>query len=197
MCLCPSSDSSSGNRLSESSCSDGGSGTPLSDRASLIGLDFQNQYSPEQNQDQDSEEAGGGGLDRGVKDGEGVESSSNQCGLVAEDQPTETVTHPCDSSLFPAPTDPSVSSLFSCPSSHLPPGSLLLQSLENQLNPVKASGPGAEVVPPTPDVDLLLECTFSYMHNTEEEDVQEQQPMEEQEDEFLSPLIGPEEEEVG
>ncbi len=184
--------------VQDSSCSDGGSGTPLSDRASLIGLDFQNQYSPEQNQDQDSEEAEGGGLDRGVKDGEEVESSSNQCGLVAEDQQTETGTNLCRSSLFPAPTDLSpVSSLFSCPSSNLPPGSLLLQGLEDQLNPGKASGPGAEVIPPTPDVDLLLECTFSYMHNTEEEDVQEQQPMEEQEDEFLSPLIGPEEEEGG
>lgn len=92
--------------------------------------------------------------------------------------------------------------LFSCPSSLLPPGSLLFQSLENQRNQGKGSGPcpDAEVVPPTPDVDLLLECTFSYMHNTEEEEGQEHQPMEEQEDEFLSPLIGPEEkeeEEVG
>ncbi|XP_051250468.1 tectonin beta-propeller repeat-containing protein 2 isoform X4 [Dicentrarchus labrax] len=154
-------DSSSGTRLSESSCSDsmfvvqdsscsdGGSGTPLSDRASLVGLDLQNQDSPDQDQD------------RGVKDGEEGESSCNQAGSL------------------------------------LPPGSLLLQGLENQLTPGKASGPGAEaeVVPPTPDVDLLLECTFSYMHNTEEEDGQEQQPMEEQEDEFLSPLIGPDEEE--
>ncbi|XP_034530211.1 tectonin beta-propeller repeat-containing protein 2 [Notolabrus celidotus] len=149
-------DSSSGNRLSESSlsdsmfvvqdssCSDGGSGTPLSDRASLVGLDLQNQDSPESNQD--SQETGGGE----------VESCKQ--------------------------------------SSLLPPGSLLLQGLENQLNPGKVSGPVAEgeVVPPTPDVDLLLECTFSYMHNTEEE---EQQPMEEQEDEYLSPLIGPEDEE--
>ncbi|XP_008294911.1 tectonin beta-propeller repeat-containing protein 2 [Stegastes partitus] len=155
-------DSSSGNRLSESSCSDsmfvvqdgscsdGGSGTPLSDRASLIGLDLQ---------DQDSQEAGGGGSNKAVKDRE--ESSSNQAGSI------------------------------------LPPGSLLLQGLENQLNPGKASGPGsaADVVPPTPDVDLLLECTFSYMHNSEEDDGLEQQPMEEQEDEFLSPLIGPEEDE--
>lgn len=56
---CLSTDSSSGTRLSESSCSDsmfvvqdgscsdGGSGTPLSDRASLIGLDLQNHESPE------------------------------------------------------------------------------------------------------------------------------------------------------
>ncbi|XP_059208649.1 tectonin beta-propeller repeat-containing protein 2 [Centropristis striata] len=164
-------DSSSGTHLSESSCSDsmfvvhdgscsdGGSGTPLSDRASLIGLDLQNQDSPEQLQDQNSQEAGGGGSDGGENDGEEVESFSNQSGSL------------------------------------LPPGSLLLQSPENQLNPGKAPGPGpgAEVAPPTPDVDLLLECTFSYMHNTEEEE--EQQLMEEQEDEFLSPLIGPEEDE--
>ncbi|XP_054862089.1 tectonin beta-propeller repeat-containing protein 2 [Amphiprion ocellaris] len=161
-------DSSSGNRLSESSCSesmfvvqdgscsDGGSGTPLSDRASLICLDLQNQDSPDQNQD--SQEADGGDPNNAVKD---REFSSNQACSV------------------------------------LPPGSLLLQGLENQLNPRKASGPGsdANVVPPTPDVDLLLECTFSYMHNSEEDDGLEQQPMEEQEDEFLSPLIGPEEEE--
>lgn len=90
-----------------------------------------------------------------------------------------------------------VSSLLSCSSSHLPPGSLPLQGLEHQLNLEKASVPGADadVVPPTPDVDLLLECTFSYMHTTEEDDGHEEQPMEEQEDEFLSPLIGPDEEE--
>ncbi|XP_054469725.1 tectonin beta-propeller repeat-containing protein 2 [Anoplopoma fimbria] len=163
-------DSSSGIRLSESSCSDsmfvvwdgscsdGGSGTPLSDRASLTGLDLQNQDSPEQIQDQISLKAGCEDLLRGVKDGEEAESSSNQSGSL------------------------------------LHPDSLLLQGLEN---PGKASGPGpgAEVVPPTPDVDLLLECTFSYMHNTEGDDGQEQQPMEEQEEAFLSPLIGPEEEE--
>ncbi|KAM9341628.1 tectonin beta-propeller repeat-containing protein 2 [Symphorus nematophorus] len=150
-------DSSSGNHLSESSCSesmfvvqdgscsDGGSGTPLSDRASLVGLDLQNQDSPEQSQDQDSQEGQG----EGVRDREEVESSNQS-------------------------------------------GSLLLQGLDNQ-----GQGPGTEteVVPPTPDVDLLLECTFSYMQNTEEDDGQEQQPMEEQEDEFLSPLIGPEDEE--
>ncbi|TKS86229.1 Tectonin beta-propeller repeat-containing protein 2 WD repeat-containing protein KIAA0329/KIAA0297 [Collichthys lucidus] len=159
-------DSSSGTRLSESSCSDsmfvvqdgscsdGGSGTPQSDRASLIGMDLQNQDSPEPEQEQEPQEMGG--LNRGVKGGEEVDSGSL-----------------------------------------LPPGSLLFQSLENQRNQGKGSGPcpDAEVVPPTPDVDLLLECTFSYMHNTEEEDGQEQQPMEEQEDEFLSPLIGPEEKE--
>lgn len=48
-------------------------------------------------------------------------------------------------------------------------------------------------MPPTPDVDLLLECTFSYMHNSEEDNMQEQRPMEEPEDDILSPLIAPEE----
>lgn len=80
---------------------------------------------------------------------------------------------------------------FCCLSSFLPPGSLIFQGPESQLKPDAEP----EVIPPTPDVDLLLECTFSYMHNTDEDDRQEQQPMEEQEDEFLSPLIGPEEEE--
>lgn len=60
-------------------------------------------------------------------------------------------------------------------------------------DPGKASDPGTEVDPLALNVDLLLECTFSYMHNTEENDEQEQQPMEEQEGGFLSPLIGPEE----
>ncbi|KAM8914179.1 tectonin beta-propeller repeat-containing protein 2 isoform 2-T5 [Spinachia spinachia] len=69
-------------------------------------------------------------------------------------------------------------------------GSLLPHDLED---PRKASDPGTEVDPLTLNVDLLLECTVSYMHNTEENDVQEQQPMEEQEGRFLNPLIGPEE----
>ncbi|XP_035851875.1 tectonin beta-propeller repeat-containing protein 2 isoform X2 [Sander lucioperca] len=73
-----------------------------------------------------------------------------------------------------------------------PPGSLPLQVLQTQRDPGSASGSGAEAeaVPPTPDVDLLLECSFSYLHNAEEP---MEQPMEQQE-EFLSPLIGPEEE---
>ncbi|KAE8277165.1 Tectonin beta-propeller repeat-containing protein 2 [Larimichthys crocea] len=153
-----SSDSSSGTRLSESSCSDsmfvvqdgscsdGGSGTPQSDRASLIGMDLQNQDSPEPEQEQEPQEMGG--LNRGVK----APSCLQAAFCSKSGEPTE---------------------------------------------PRKGSGPcpDAEVVPPTPDVDLLLECTFSYMHNTEEEEGQEHQPMEEQEDEFLSPLIGPEEKE--
>lgn len=80
-------------------------------------------------------------------------------------------------------------------SSALPPRPLLLHGIENQQIVGEASGPGSEeVVPPTPDVDLLLECTFSYMHSSEE-DKEEHQPMKEHEEEFLSPLIGPEEEE--
>lgn len=83
---------------------------------------------------------------------------------------------------------------FSCPSSPLPV-SVLLPDLENQLNPGEPCSPGLEVdkLPQTPDVDLLLECTFSYMHNTEEDDRQEKQPMEEKDGGFLSPLFGPEE----
>ncbi|XP_039641430.1 tectonin beta-propeller repeat-containing protein 2 [Perca fluviatilis] len=73
-----------------------------------------------------------------------------------------------------------------------PPGSLPLQVLQTQDDPGSASGSGAEAeaIPPTPDVDLLLECSFSYLQNAEEP---MEQPMEQQE-EFLSPLIGPEEE---
>lgn len=56
-------------------------------------------------------------------------------------------------------------------------------------------------MPLTPNVDLLLECNFSYMHrgdnddNDDNEDVQKAQLFHDPEDEFLSPLIGPEEEE--
>lgn len=56
-------------------------------------------------------------------------------------------------------------------------------------------------------MDLLLECNFSYMQRggQEEEEENEQKPqlLEDPDDEFLSPLIGPEgeedenEEEVG
>ncbi|XP_068607933.1 tectonin beta-propeller repeat-containing protein 2 [Brachionichthys hirsutus] len=156
-------------RLSESSCSDsmfvvqdgswsdGGSGTPLSDRASLVCLDLQNQESPDQDQNHQSVEDQGLDITRDVKDAEAAASSSSGSLLL--------------------------------------PDTLSIQCLETQLEPGKDPGPGADggVTPPTPDVDLLLECTFSYMHNPEEEDGQEQHAMEE--DEFLSPLIGPEEEE--
>ncbi|XP_041827320.1 tectonin beta-propeller repeat-containing protein 2 [Melanotaenia boesemani] len=152
-------DSSSGNRLSESSCSDsvfvvqdsscsdGGSGTPLSDHASLGALSLQNQDAPEHVHGQFSEEVQD--ADNGSKDLEEVE----------------------------------VSSVLS--------GTLVLQGLKKELNPEETSGSGheADVVPPTPDVDLLLECTFSYMHKSEEDD-----GLEEQDEEFLSPLIEPEEE---
>lgn len=72
-----------------------------------------------------------------------------------------------------------------------PPASLPLQDMENQSYPQRGlsaeEGSGAEA--PTPDVDLLLECTFSYMQASDEQD-----PMEEQEDEF--PLIGLEDSEA-
>ncbi|XP_028250640.1 tectonin beta-propeller repeat-containing protein 2 isoform X2 [Parambassis ranga] len=139
--------------VQDGSCSDGGSGTPLSDRASLMGLDLLNQdFSADQRLD--SQEVGCGGSDKDQR--YGVESC--QSGSV------------------------------------LPPCSLILQGLEDQLNQAKVSCPRPEAagVPPTPDVDLLLECTFSYMHNSEEDNMQEQNQME-PEDDFLSPLIGPEE----
>ncbi|KAF7651682.1 hypothetical protein LDENG_00107190, partial [Lucifuga dentata] len=148
------------NRLSESSCSDsmfavqdgscsdGGSGTPLSDHASLVSLDLQTSDGPNQNQDQDPWEEEGGASEEGVGE---------------------------------AASGP-------------PPGSLLLKDVENPLNPGSDREPQTEAVVPTPDVDLLLECTFSYMHDTEQHDGQEKQPMEEQEEEFWSPLIEPEEE---
>lgn len=63
--------------VQDGSCSDGGNGTPLSDQSSLIGLDLQNKNIPEQIQDQDSQGAPGGS-DKGVKDGEDLESFSSQ-----------------------------------------------------------------------------------------------------------------------
>ncbi|XP_053290079.1 tectonin beta-propeller repeat-containing protein 2 isoform X2 [Pleuronectes platessa] len=141
-CLSESSCSDSMFVVQDSSCSDGGSGTPLSDRASLMWLD------QDQDQDQDSQEEGGVHSDGGLKDGE----KNDSCSV-------------------------------------LPQGSLLLQGPEKQMITGKASE--EEVIPPTPDVDLLLECTFSYMQNNDEDDGQEEQPMDEQDDGYLSPLIGP------
>ncbi|XP_034721787.1 tectonin beta-propeller repeat-containing protein 2 [Etheostoma cragini] len=74
-----------------------------------------------------------------------------------------------------------------------PPGSLPLQVLQTQRDP----GLEMEAVPPTPDVDLLLECSFSYLHNKEEPMVEQQEvprPLIGPEHELLRPLIGPEEE---
>lgn len=65
--------------VQDGSCSDGGSGTPLSDRTSLTGLDIQNQNTPEQIQDQDSQGLAVGS-DKAVKDREDLESSSSQPG---------------------------------------------------------------------------------------------------------------------
>ncbi|CAL8283345.1 unnamed protein product [Lota lota] len=56
--------------------------------------------------------------------------------------------------------------------------------------------PPDAAVPPTPDVDLLLECSFSYLQGSgEPPHGQDPPPTEEDEEEFLSPLIGPEPEE--
>ncbi|XP_056151810.1 tectonin beta-propeller repeat-containing protein 2 [Lampris incognitus] len=171
-------DSCSGNRLCESSwsesmfvfqdggCSDGGSGTPLSDqpfsdRTSLLysSLDLQSTDSIEQEHSQNlGPQVSQQRLpDRGREDGRREKEAELSSPLAR----------------------------------------LYLQSLECQMSPVEGSLQGAEsaAVPSTPDVDLLLECTFSYMQNAEEQvDEQEYQPMEEQDVEFLSPLIGPEEE---
>lgn len=76
-----------------------------------------------------------------------------------------------------------------------PPDSLVLHDGELNLGKERRPEPHMETAPPTPDVDLLLECTFSYLHNAQQHDEQEKQPMEEQEEEFLNSQIGPEEEE--
>lgn len=65
--------------VQDSSFSDGGNGTPLSDHTSLTGLDLQNHGPPEQSQDQESQEAAAGS-DQGVKDGEDLESCSSHSG---------------------------------------------------------------------------------------------------------------------
>lgn len=88
-------------------------------------------------------------------------------------------------------------SVFSCPRSSRPE-SLNFQSLEEQKKPKHSSDSSLEVVPITPDVDLLLQCSFSYMHQGEERASQEQQLCEKPEETLLDPT-GPEEdkEEVG
>ncbi|CAF89620.1 unnamed protein product [Tetraodon nigroviridis] len=68
--------------------------------------------------------------------------------------------------------------------------SLFLQSLEEEQKPKDSSDSASEVVPVTPDVDLLLQCSFSYMHRGAECDDQEQIP----EERFLN-STGPEDEE--
>ncbi|XP_046901020.1 tectonin beta-propeller repeat-containing protein 2 [Hypomesus transpacificus] len=87
-----------------------------------------------------------------------------------------------DPSGRPATPEPTPSRSTNVPPG--PPDSLPLQEMETQDD----SGGGEA---PTPDVDLLLECTFSYMQASDE---QEPDPMEEQEDEF--PLIGLEDSEA-
>lgn len=71
-------------------------------------------------------------------------------------------------------------------SSVLDPRSLRLHALDDKQNPKRTADPCSEepAVLPTPDVDQLLECSFSYMKRSEEDGGR---PNEEQE-EFLSPL---------
>ncbi|XP_012735157.2 tectonin beta-propeller repeat-containing protein 2 isoform X1 [Fundulus heteroclitus] len=54
--------------------------------------------------------------------------------------------------------------------------SLLLSGLKNEQNPEKAQIDGSEtdVLPPTPDVDQLLECTFSYMKAADDGGLEQQ-----------------------
>ncbi|XP_029568931.1 tectonin beta-propeller repeat-containing protein 2 isoform X1 [Salmo trutta] len=69
------------------------------------------------------------------------------------------------------------------------PMSLPSQDMECQSYPENGNSPSVnnkEGETPTRHVDLLLECTFAYMQTSKEQD-----PMEEQEDDLLSPLIGP------
>lgn len=159
-----SSDSSSGNRLSESSCSDsmfghngscsdGGTETPLSDRASLAGTELQNQDAPEKDDGQNLQEMEESLCSSRLKDG----CPAAHFGV-----------------LFSAVVL-TIASFFS---------SMLLPGLEP--DPGKTSGPYADGLP-TPDVDLLLDCTFSYMQRSEEEEALEQ-PVEDKDEEFQSPL---------
>lgn len=69
-------------------------------------------------------------------------------------------------------------SLFFCPRS-VCPESLFFQSLEEEQKPKHSPDSTLEVVPVTPDVDLLLQCSFSYMHQGAECESQEQKPEEE------------------
>ncbi|XP_029981998.1 tectonin beta-propeller repeat-containing protein 2 isoform X1 [Sphaeramia orbicularis] len=143
-CLCGTSCPESPLAL-DGSCSDGGSGTPLSDQTSLVGLDLQNQ-----NQDQEP-----------TTPDPGLQNHHERTSSAQSGSP-----FPPDSLLIPGPGVPS--------------------------DLGQRSDLEADTAPPTPDVDGLLGCTFSYMCNAEEDQGAEPEPhpMEEQEDEFLSPLIG-------
>ncbi|CAL8288012.1 unnamed protein product [Gadus morhua 'NCC'] len=64
------------------------------------------------------------------------------------------------------------------------------------LPPLLLEDPPDPAVPPTPDVDLLLECSFSYLQASQDPPPgPDLLPNGEDDEEFLSPLIGPEEEE--
>ncbi|XP_010891212.4 tectonin beta-propeller repeat-containing protein 2 isoform X2 [Esox lucius] len=83
----------------------------------------------------------------------------------------------------PAQTPASGTQPPSCPTL------LPIQGMEYQSYPESGKGPSAtnkEGEAPTPDVDLLLECTFAYMQTSETQD-----RMEQEDDDFLSPLIEP------
>lgn len=86
-------------------------------------------------------------------------------------------------------------SVFSHPRS-VCPESLLFHSLEEGKGANHCSESALEVGPVTPDVDLLLQCSFSYMHQGAECDGQEQK--EQPEEAFLDPTAPEEDqEEVG
>lgn len=73
------------------------------------------------------------------------------------------------------------------------PGSLFLQSHEEQKKSKHSSDSSLEVFPVTPDVDLLLQCSFSYMHQAEESDSQEQHSSGRSEENFVNPEVDQEE----
>lgn len=68
--------------------------------------------------------------------------------------------------------------------------SLRLQSLEEERKPKGSADSASEAVPVTPDVDLLLQCSFSYMLQGAECEEQEQKP-----EEGCLEATGPEDEE--
>lgn len=75
-----------------------------------------------------------------------------------------------------------------CPRS-IRPESLFFQSHEEQKKSKQSSDSSLEVFPVTPDVDLLLQCSFSYMHQAEESDSQEQHPSGRSEETFVDPEV--------
>ncbi|KAL0969727.1 hypothetical protein UPYG_G00231480 [Umbra pygmaea] len=146
--------------------SDGGASTPMSeppcasDHTSVLcsSLDLQSRSSGSPDQD--------GSLGGGSPE---LTNSGAQCQIAAQGPHTLTQMPASD-------TQPP-----SCPTL-LPLQEMECQSYPDNGNDLRADNKGAAS---TPDVDLLLECTFAYMQT------EVQEPMEEQEDDFLSPLIEP------